>query len=375
MTYRTQLFQYHEKASRLTEFAGFQMPLWYESIVSECLAVRNGVGVFDISHMGRIFITGPDAERFLNYLTTNNVEALKPNHAQYTLVCNWEGGIKDDLVIMKLDGQEYLVICNAGNRRKDLSWLQTNSEGYNVNLREVSDEVAMISIQGPKAAHTVQRLLEDDLSTMVRFDCKYVEIAGSKCVLSRTGYTGEDGFEVCVLDASISNPANALKIWNMTLEAGEEYGLKPCGLGARDVLRLEAGMCLYGRDITESTDPLEARLEFVVKFEKGDFIGKEAILKRKEAGIKKRRVGLRMVGRGIPREMNRILKNGEAIGTVTSGTYSPILNVGIAMGYVPAEYSDIGEKVDIEIHGKPIETEVVSFPFYDTKLYGLKRLQ
>jgi len=375
LSYRTQLFQFHEKTSRLTDFAGFQMPLWYDSIISECSAVRNRVGVFDISHMGRIFVTGHDAERFLNYVTTNNVEALKPNHAQYTLICNWEGGIKDDLVIMKLDGQEYLIVCNAGNRQKDLSWLKENSRGYNVNLREVSDEVAMISIQGPKAPHTLQKLLEDDLSTMVRFDCKYVEIAGSKCVLSRTGYTGEDGFEICVLDTSISNPANALKIWDMTLKAGEEYGLKPCGLGARDVLRLEAGMCLYGSDITESTDPLEARLEFVVKFEKGDFIGKDAMLKRKEAGVKRRRVGLRMVGRGIPREKNRILKNGEVIGTVTSGTYSPTLNVGIAMGYISTEYSDVGKKVYIEIHGKPVEAEVVNLPFYDTKLYGLKRLK
>ncbi|MGQ9544114.1 MAG: glycine cleavage system aminomethyltransferase GcvT [Candidatus Bathyarchaeia archaeon] len=373
MAYRTQLFQYHEKASRLTEFAGFQMPLWYDGIVSECLAVRNSVGVFDISHMGRIFVTGPDAEAFLNYVTTNNVEILRSNHAQYTLICNWEGGIKDDLVIMKLDGQEYLVVCNAGNRQKDLAWLQNNSRGYSVNLRDVSDEVAMISVQGPRAAVTVQRLLSGDLSNMVRFDCKYVEIAGLRCILSRTGYTGEDGFEICVLDASLSNPTNALNLWDMILKAGEEFGVKPCGLGARDVLRLEAGMCLYGSDITESTDPLEARLDFVVKLEKGVFIAKDAILKRRGAGVKRRRVGLRMLGKGIPREKNTILKDGKTIGAVTSGTYSPTLNVGVAMGYLPIEYSNIGERVQIDIHGKLLEAEVVDFPFYDTKLYGFKR--
>ena len=375
MALKTQLFQYHEKHGHMFEFAGFQMPLWYEGIVTECLAVRNSVGVFDISHMGRIFVSGPDAEKFLNYLTTNNVAALKPNHAQYTLICNNEGGIKDDLVVFRLEGRPYLVVCNAANRAKDLAWIRDNSRSYDVKIHEASNEVAMISIQGPKAASTVQKLAEEGLSSFTRFDCRFIKVGGQECVLSRTGYTGEDGFEVCIMNSSIDEPRQALSLWNDVLKAGGEFGIEPCGLGPRDVLRLEAGMSLYGRDITESTDPLEARLDFVVKFEKGDFIGKEAMLRNRDQGVKRKRVGLRVVGKGIPRADCRILKDGKSVGTVTSGTFSPILNAGIAMGYVPSEYSNVGERLSIEVHGKSLEAEVTGFPFYDPNLYGFKRVQ
>ncbi len=373
MTLKTQLFDYHEENGHLTDFAGFRMPLWYDSIVAECLAVRNNVGMFDISHMGRVFVSGPDAEKYLNYLTTNNIAAVKPNHAQYTLICNSGGGIKDDLVILKLDGKEYLVVINAGNRDKDYAWLKENSKSFDVKLNNVSDEVAMISVQGPKAVSTIQKLVEIDLSTMIRFDCIYTKIKGHECVLSRTGYTGEDGLEISVLNASLSDPSRAVNLWNEILDAGKPFGIKPCGLGSRDVLRLEAGMCLYGSDITESTNPLEARLDFVVKLDKGGFIGKEAILRKKDEGVKRRRVGLRVIDQGIPRSQCNILKNGKATGAVTSGTFSPILNSGIAMGYVPSENSNLGEKLQIEVHRKLLEAEVVGFPFYDPKLYGLKR--
>jgi aminomethyltransferase len=358
------------------EFAGFQMPLWYEGIITECLAVRNCVGVFDISHMGRIFISGPDAEAFLNHLTTNNVAALKPNHAQYTLLCNSEGGIKDDLVILKLGEKPFLVVCNAGNRAKDLEWMNANTGSYNVKIHEASNDVAMISIQGPRAAPVVQSLCEGvDLSSFIRFDCRPAKMEGQECILSRTGYTGEDGFEVCIMDSKPDKPGQALSLWSNILRAGREFGIKPCGLGARDVLRLEAGMSLYGHDITESTDPLEAGLDFVVKLEKGDFIGKEAILKKKDEGIKKKRIGLKVTGRGIPRAECRILKNGRNVGVVTSGTFSPTLNTGIAMGYVQSEFSKIGERLFIEVHGRMLEAEVTGFPFYDPKLYGFRRGQ
>ena len=370
---KTQLFEYHEKNSNLFDFAGFRMPLWYEGAVPECLAVRNNVGIFDISHMGRTFVQGPDAERFLNYVTTNNIAAVKPNHAQYTLICNNIGGIKDDLVIFKFDVEHYLAIFNAGNREKDLSWFKDNSKNYNIQLKEVSNEVAMFSVQGPKAASTIQKLTDSDLANIIRFDCRYTTVGGQECILSRTGYTGEDGLEICVLDASVNNPSRALKLWHDILQAGKEFGIVPCGLGSRDVLRLEAGMCLYGNDITETIDPLEASLDFVVRFEKGDFLGKEAILRKKSAGLKRKRIGLRIVGKGIPRADCKILKNDEVLGTVTSGTYSPTISCGIAMGYVPLEYSKIGEKVSIEVHGKLLEAEIVGFPFYDPKLYGLKR--
>jgi aminomethyltransferase len=370
---KTQLFVYHEKNGHLFDFANFRMPLWYEGTVPECLAVRNKVGIFDISHMGRTFVQGPDAERFLNYLTTNNVAAVKPNHAQYTLICNSDGGIKDDLVIFKFDVQHYLVVLNAGNREKDFTWFKENSSSYNIELKDVSNEVAMISIQGPKAARTIEKLTDSNLANMIRFDCTYTTIGGQECILSRTGYTGEDGLEICVLDASINNPSRALNLWHDILQAGKEFGIEPCGLGSRDVLRLEAGMCLYGNDITETTDPLEASLDFVVKFEKGDFLGKEAILRKKSAGFIRKRIGLRIDGKGIPRADCKILKGDKVLGIVSSGTYSPTINRGIAMGYVPLEYSKIGEKVSIEVHGKSLEAEIVGFPFYDPKLYGLKR--
>lgn len=373
MTLKTQLFQYHEKNSHLDDFADFKMPLWYEGVGPECLAVRNSVGIFDISHMGRTFISGSDAEAFLNYVTTNNVATLRVNHAQYTLLCNSEGGIKDDLVIFKLGDSQYLVVFNAGNREKDFNWIQKNSKDYKVELKESSDETAMISVQGPKALATVQKLTPTNLSETVRFDCMFAEISGKECILSRTGYTGEDGVEITVMNASVNDPIKALELWEDLLNAGKDCEIKPCGLGARDVLRLEAGMCLYGNDITESTNPSEARLGFVVKVDKGDFIGREAIIRKKEEGIKAKRVGLRVIGKGIPRAKCKIIKNSENIGTVTSGTYSHLLNLGIAMGYVPTEYSNEGNKVSIEVHRKLIDAEIVGFPFYDPKIYGVKR--
>ena len=373
MTLKTQLFQYHEKNSHLVDFADFKMPLWYEGVGPECLAVRNSVGIFDISHMGRTFVSGPDAEAFLNYVTTNNVATLRSNHAQYTLLCNSEGGIKDDLVIFKLGDSQYLVVFNAGNREKDFNWIQKNSKDYKVELKEVSNETAMISIQGPKALATVQKLTTTNLSETIRFDCMFAEISGKECILSRTGYTGEDGVEISIMNASVNDPSKAVELWEDILKAGKDYKIKPCGLGARDVLRLEAGMCLYGNDITESTNPSEARLGFVVKVDKGNFIGKEAIIRKKEDGIKIKRVGLRVIGKGIPRAKCKIIKNSENIGTITSGTYSPLLNLGIAMGYVPIEHSNEGNKVSIEVHGKLIDAEIVGFPFYDPKIYGVKR--
>jgi aminomethyltransferase len=233
----------------------------------------------------------------------------------------------------------------------------------------------MVSVQGPKAAATIQKLFDGDLTTIGRFDCISTKIGGQECILSRTGYTGEDGLEICILDSPLDNPNRALKLWNDILKTGEEFGIKSCGLGSRDVLRLEAGMSLYGHDITESTNPLEAKLDFVVKFDKGDFIGKDEILKKKDAGIKRKRVGLKVIGKGIPRSDCIIMKDCKNLGMVTSGTFSPILNAGIAMGYVSSEYSNVGERLSIEVHGKLLEVEVIGFPFYDLKLYGFKRSQ
>jgi aminomethyltransferase len=370
---KTHLYEFHRKNAKLTLFAGFEMPLWFEGIIPEHLAVRNAVGIFDITHMGRTLITGPDAEAFLNYVTTNNVSVLTPLSAHYSLMCNERGGIKDDFVLSRLEEEKFLIVYNAANREKDFQWLRTNARSFQVKIEDVSDQIAMFAVQGPKAQETLQKISSEDLSLIERFKCGWVEIAENRVFMSRTGYTGEDGFEIFVWDAPLSNPGKAVKVWNAILEAGKEFGIKPCGLGARDTLRLEAGMCLYGNDIDENTTPLEARLSFVVKFNKGDFIGREALLKQKEEGVKRRRVGVLMLEKGIPRVGFGIYKENKKIGYITSGTFSPLLKRGIGMAYVQTEHSKEETEVTIEIRQRKTKAKIVRFPFYDIEKYGYRR--
>jgi len=361
---KTHLFSFHQANGKLTEFAGFSMPVWYKGIIVDHMAVRESVGIFDVSHMGRCLVSGPQAESFLNYVTTNNVSSLNPLSAQYTTFCNHNGGVKDDLVISKLEENSYLVVYNASNREKDYRWLKENSEKFDVKVVEVSDDIAMFAVQGPRAESTLQRISAQDLSGIKRFKCGWTEIEGCKTFVSRTGYTGEDGFELFVWDTSLQNPQKAFKVWNSILSAGASEGIEPCGLGARDTLRLEAGMCLYGNDLTEETTPLEAGLSFVVKFDKGDFIGKEALLKQREEGIKRKRVGIRLLGRGIPRPGQEVVADGKVVGQVTSGTFSPLLKVGIAMAYLPIDLSKEDTDVKVKIRGKLVDGKVVKLPFY-----------
>jgi len=349
------------------------MPLWFKGIIPEHLAVRNGVGIFDITHMGRAIITGPDAEQFLNYVTTNNVQALAPLSAHYSLMCNEKGGIKDDFVLSRLERDKFLMVYNAANREKDYQWLKKNAEKFDVNIQDVSDNIAMFAVQGPKAQETLQKISSGDLSQIKRFKCGWTELSGTKVFISRTGYTGEDGFEIFVWDTPLSNPDKAVKVWNTILEAGKEFDIQPCGLGARDTLRLEAGLCLYGNDIDEETTPLEARLSFVVKFDKGEFIGKQALLKQREEGIKKRRVGIVMIDRGIPRAKFEIYREEQKIGYVTSGTFSPLLRKGIAMGYVQKEHAKEETEITIKIRRKNAKAKIVKFPLYDAEKYGYRR--
>lgn len=371
---RTQLYEVHKQSAKLTVFAGFEMPLWYKGVIPEHLAVRNGVGLFDISHMGRVLIQGPDAERFLNYVITNDVSKLSPNSAQYSVMCNEKGGIIDDFVIYKLESEKFMFVANASNREKDYGWLVKNSKEFNVKLTEISDNVAMLSVQGPNAEKTLQKLSTEDLNKIERFKCASTRLANTEVFVSRTGYTGEDGFEIFIWDTPLDKPANAIKLWNAILEAGKDFGIEPCGLGARDTLRLEAGMCLYGNDIDETTTPLEAALSFVVKFQKDNFIGKEALLKQKTEGVKRKRVGLRMLEQGIPRQQYEVCNDkGENIGHVTSGTFSPLLNCGIGMAYLAAPNAQEGNVVNVKIRGKMVKAKVVGFPFYDTEKYGYKR--
>ena len=371
---RTQLYEVHRQAAKLTVFASFEMPLWYKGIIPEHLAVRNSVGIFDISHMGRVMITGVDSERFLNYVITNDVSVLSPNNAQYSVMCNENGGIIDDFVVYRLETEKFLIVFNASNREKDYDWLIKNIEGFEVKIEEVSDDVAMFAVQGPKAEKTLQEISAEDLSKIGRFKGGHSRLAGVKIFLSRTGYTGEDGFEVFVWNAALSKPEKAVKLWNAILDAGKTFGIKRCGLGARDTLRLEAGMSLYGNDIDENTTPLEARLSFVLKFQKSNFMGKDALLEQKNKGIKRRRVGIRMIESGIPRPGFEIYDDkGEKMGYMTSGTFSPLLKCGIGMAYVKVSQAQKGNTVHVKIRKKLVKGKIVSFPFYDTEKYGYKR--
>jgi len=371
---KTQLYEIHKKTAKMTEFAGFEMPLWYKGITEEHLAVRNNVGIFDVSHMGRVIITGKDAASFLNYVITNDVTALKPNSALYSVMCNENGGIIDDFVVSCLEEEKFLLVPNATNREKDFNWLVKKAKGFSVKIEDISDKVAMFAVQGPNAEKALQKICTTDLSKIERFKCTPAKLADIDVFLSRTGYTGEDGFEVYVWNAPLDKPDNAVNLWNAILEAGKPYGIEPCGLGARDTLRLEAGLCLYGNDIDENTTPLEARLSFVVKFQKDKFIGKNALLKQKEEGVKRRRVGLQMVEQGIPRQGYKIYsEKGENIGQVTSGTFSPLLKCGIAMAYIQAQQAQEGNIVNIETRGKMAKAKIVPFPFYDAEKYGYKR--
>jgi len=370
---RTHLYEFHKKKAKMTEFAGFEMPIWYKGIILEHMTVRNSVGLFDITHMGRALITGAKSEAFLNYVTTNDVAALTPLSAHYSNMCNEQGGIKDDFVLSRLEAEKFLIVYNASNRIKDYEWLVKNSKPFDVKVEDVSDNIAMFAVQGPKAQETLQKVADLDLNKIERFKCGWTKLVGVEGFVSRTGYTGEDGFEVFVWNAPLSNPVNAVKVWEAILEAGKEFGITPCSLGARDTLRLEAGMCLYGNDIDETITPLEAGLGFVVKLKKDTFIGKEALTKQKAEGIERKRVGLIMLERGVPRPHHEVWKDGEKIGHVTSGTFSPILERGIAMAYIPIQQATESNKVAVKVRDKFVEAQVVRFPFYDPAKYGYGR--
>jgi aminomethyltransferase len=289
-------------------------------------------------------------------------------------MCNQEGGIIDDFVYYRLEKDKFMFVSNAANREKDYNWLVKNAKNFNVHIEEVSDNVAMLAVQGPNAEKTLQKISPDNLSGIERFKCAPSHLTNVDVLLSRTGYTGEDGFEVFIWNASLSNPDKAVKVWNAILDAGKPFGIEPCGLGARDTLRLEAGMCLYGNDIDEKTTPLEAALSFVVKLQKDNFIGKEALLKQKNEGIKRKRVGIRMIEQGIPRPGFEIYSgNNEKIGHITSGTFSPLLKCGIGMAYVDMSSAQEGNIVNVKIRGKMAKAKIVDFPFYDANKYGYKR--
>ncbi len=356
MAKKTPFYEKHLQCNgKIVEFAGFFMPIQFEGIIPEHETVRNGVGVFDVSHMGEIEITGPDRIKFVNYITTNDVSKLALNQVQYSAMLYPDAGIVDDLLVYNLKDRVLLVV-NAANTDKDYQWILENKK-FNVEIKNLSDDIGQLAIQGPKSELLLQKVVDFELGQLKYYWAVETKIKGINVLLSRTGYTGEDGFEIYM------SARDGVKIWDIVFEAGKEFGVKPIGLGARDTLRFEMRYCLYGNDIDKSTNPLEAGLGWIVKFDKGDFIGRDALLKIKESGVKRKLVGFEALGKGIPRPHQKIAIDSNEIGFVTSGTFSPSLKKGIGMGYVMTEYSEPGTKLFI-MAKEPIPVEVIKGPFY-----------
>ena len=345
--------------AKMHEFAGYNMPIEYSGIIDEHLTVCNGVGVFDVSHMGEFWVKGPHALDFLQKVTSNNVAALVPGKIQYTCFPNEDGGIVDDLLVYQYEPEKYLLVVNASNIEKDWNWcVSHNTEG--AELENSSDNMAQLAVQGPKAIQALQKLTDINLADIPYYTFKVGEFAGEKnVIISNTGYTGAGGFELYFY------PDAAMKIWDAVFEAGAEFGIKPIGLGARDTLRLEMGVCLYGNDFDDTTSPIEAGLGWITKFVDGkNFTNRSMLEKQKAEGTVRKLVGFEMIDRGIPRHGYELTTaEGDKIGVVTSGTMSPIRKIGIGMGYVKPEYSKIGTEICIDMRGRKLKAVVVKPPF------------
>ena len=357
---RTPLYDRHlALGARMVEFGGWEMPVQYSSIVAEHTAVRTAAGLFDISHMGEIEVHGPDALAFLQYVTTQDVAAIGVGHASYALLCRPDGGIVDDIFLYHLH-DHYLVVVNAANTTKDFAWMLDHLAGFDVQLTNATDRIAMLALQGPKAESILARATAADVANLPFHGVMTGHVLDDvPCVIARTGYTGEDGFELFV------DNAHAGALWNGLLVLGQADGLRPCGLGARDSLRFEACLALYGHEIAEDINPYEARLGWVVKLDKGDFVGRVALQRIKQEGVRRRLTGFEMVGRGIARSGYEIRSpGGERIGYVTSGMPAPTLGKNLGLGYVPIEFSKEGSTFDVIVRDRAVQAEVVKIPFY-----------
>ncbi|MEK7774855.1 MAG: glycine cleavage system aminomethyltransferase GcvT [Candidatus Zixiibacteriota bacterium] len=353
---KTAFYDKHVSAgAKMVEFAGYWMPIQYNGIIEEHLAVRQNVGLFDLSHMGEFVVTGSDALAFLQKVTTNNVAALTANKIQYSCMPNPQGGIVDDLLVYCL-GDSYFLVVNASNIKKDFDWLTSQKFG-DVTIIDNSATTSLLAIQGPNAQRVMSRLTSVDLAAMEYYTSAKTQVNGVDLIFSRTGYTGEDGFELYIPFAESG------RVWDAVIEAGEPEEMALIGLGARDSLRLEMKMALYGNDIDDTTSPVEAGLSWIVNFDK-DFVGKSTIQRQKEEKPKRRLVCLELSGRAFPRHGYDIYDNGAVVGKVTSGTFSPSLQIPIAMGYVPTEKSKPGSTVEVDIRGKRFPATVVAPPFY-----------
>jgi aminomethyltransferase len=363
MASKTLLYDYHAAHATMGEFGGFEMPLWYEGIVPEVQAVRHGAGIFDVSHMGRILFSGKDSGRFLDHIMTNDMSGMAVMQTRYALICNDGGGVVDDTIVVRTGEESHVAFWNASNRQKDNSWAEERMEGYDVKMEDCSGSTFMIALQGPMAEKLLQPICGIDLAGLKRHRGAWANVTGRKCYLIRTGYTGEDGFELFSLAGD-----GALQLWSHLIEGGA----KPAGLGARDVLRLEAGLPLYGHELSDTISPIQARLDFAVKMDKGDFIGKKALAAIIRDPPLRRLAGLKMVGRGIPRQGYPILKGGRDVGVVTSGTFSPTLGRPIALAFIEGSIPQ-GTEVQVRIRGADHAATISGTPFYDQNSYGLKR--
>lgn len=354
----TPLYETHRKlGAKMVPFAGWNMPIQYKGVMEEHRAVRDGLGIFDVSHMGEIDVRGPQAKDFLQHLVTNDVGKMTDGGILYNLMCYENGGVVDDLLVHRFSDDHYFLCVNASNTDKDFEWVQKQTQGFDVQVDNTSDRTAQFAIQGKHAEAVLKPLVDVPVEDIDYYTFTQGRVDGVDSVISRTGYTGEDGFEVYL-------PADkAVQVYDKIMEAGKAYDIQPIGLGARDTLRIEMGYPLYGQEIDAEHCPLEARLGFVIKLKKeADFVGKEALKKQKEAGLPRKLVAIKLLQRGVPRSHYRILQDGQAVGEVTSGTFSPSLNTGVALCYVPTELARTGNRVEVEIRSQAVPAEIIPLP-------------
>ncbi len=358
MEMKTPLYDCHvQSEGKIVPFAGYLLPVQYKSgVIAEHMAVRNAAGLFDVSHMGEVIIKGKDAINNIQMLVTNDCSTMKDGQVRYSPMCNEEGGVIDDLLIYRINEEKYLIIVNASNRQKDVEWMRAHLSG-DVELMDISDEMALIALQGPQSKTILSKLANvEELPTKYYTFKENVDVSGISSMISKTGYTGEEGYEICCKNE------DAVKLWEQLLSVGSENSLNPCGLGARDTLRLEAGMPLYGHEMDDTISPIEAGLGFAVKLNKENFIGKKGIIDR--GTPTKTRVGLKITGRGIARENCPVFYNGKEIGKTSSGTHSPYLGYPVAMALIDVETSSIGTSLEVDVRGRKISAEIVPLPFY-----------
>jgi len=357
---KTPLSDRHVRAgARLVDFAGWEMPVQYRGVLDEHRAVRASAGLFDVSHMGEIRVTGPGAEAFVQALTPNDVAKLAPGRAHYSALLDERGTFLDDLLVYRLGDSEILLVVNAANAAKDFEWVAGRGrDAAGVTIEDVSDHWALLALQGPKALEILSRLTPTPLAEIRYYRFAHGEVAGRPALVSRTGYTGEDGFELYL------DPEHAAEVWDRLLEAGSPEQLAPAGLGARDTLRLEAGMALYGHEIDATTTPWEAGLDWIVKLDKGEFVGRDALVAAREREPGRRLIGFEVLGRGIAREGHRVVANGRDAGKVTSGTFSPTFEKALGMAYVETDLAAPGTEIAIDVRGREVAARIVPLPFY-----------